>query len=176
MPDEAYVASYSRTRLILLGLASIGFVIGGLWMAGMLGEASVSRRMSPELAQVVGWVAVAFFGLCGAFILRQFFTAGEAFRIDAHGITHAQMVKQSFTWDEITKLQPVRMSNQPMVCYEVVQERIDQLTGLRAKLAAANRSMTGCSFALALSGTDARMEDLVAALERIAPRHLLVID
>ena len=99
--------------------------------------------------------------------------AGEAFRIDAQGITHAQMVKQSFAWDEIVALQPVRMGNQPMICYEVVQARLDQLGGLRAKLAAANRSMTGCSFALAISGTDARFDDVLAALEAFAPEHLL---
>ncbi|MEL1250483.1 STM3941 family protein [Aurantiacibacter gilvus] len=174
MAGEAYVANYSRGRLVLLGLASLGFVIGGLWMAGLFGEVPASRRLGPEMTQVVGWIAVLFFGLCGFVIVRQFMRGGVAFRIDASGIEHAQAVRQTFTWDEITRLQPVRMGNQPMVCYEVVQERIDQMTGIRAKLASANRSMTGCSFALAMSGTDAKMEEVVAALEQFAPDHLLV--
>lgn len=174
MSSEAYVANYSRLRLVLLGLGALLFVVGGLWMAGMFGEVPVTRRLSPGATQFIGWIAVAFFGLCFAFIGWQLKNAGEAFRIDATGITHAQVVKQSFTWDEITKLQPVRMGNQPMVCYDVVPHRLNHLTGLRAKLASANRSMTGCPFALALSGTDAKMEDLVAALEHFAPEHLLV--
>lgn len=176
MPAEAYVANYSRARLVLLGLGSLVFVIGGLWMAGLFGEVPTSRRLGPEMTQVVGWVAVLFFGFCGFIIVRQLLRAGVAFRIDADGITHAQAVRQSFTWDEITKLQPVSMGNQPMVCYEVVQERLDKMGGIRAKLAAANRSMTGCSFALAMSGTDAKMEEVVAALEHFAPDHLLVRD
>ena len=176
MTDEtdAYVANYSRTRLLLLGLGAVAFVVVGMWMAGLFGEPPASRRLSPEMTTLVGWFSIVFFGLCGVFIVRQFFTAGVAFRIDAQGITHAQVVKQSFGWDEITRLQPVKISNQPMVCYEVVPERLEQLTGLRAKLASANRSMTGCSFALALSGTDAKMDDVVAALEHFAPRRLLV--
>lgn len=173
---QAYVANYSRMRLVLLGLASVGFVIGGLWMAGLFGEVPASRRLGPEMTQLVGWVAVVFFGFCGFVIVRQFLRAGEAFRIDAGGITHGQAVRQSFTWNEITKLQPVRMGNQQMVCYEVVQHRLDQIGGIRAKLAAANRKMTGCSFALALSGTDAKMDQVVDALERFAPQHLLVIE
>ena len=176
MPAEAYVANYSRARLVLLGLGSLVFVIGGLWMAGLFGEVPASRRLGPEMTQVVGWIAVVFFGFCGFIIVRQLLRAGVAFRIDADGITHAQAVRQSFTWDEITKLQPVSMGNQPMVCYEVVQERLDKMGGIRAKLAAANRSMTGCSFALAMSGTDAKMEEVVAALEHFAPDHLLVRD
>ena len=176
MPAEAYVANYSRARLVLLGLGSLVFVIGGLWMAGLFGEVPTSRRLGPEMTQVVGWVAVLFFGFCGFIIVRQLLRAGVAFRIDADGITHAQAVRQSFTWDEITKLQPVSMGNQPMVCYEVVQERLDKMGGIRAKLAAANRSMTGCSFALAMSGTDAKIEEVVAALEHFAPDHLLVRD
>ena len=176
MPAEAYVANYSRVRLVLLGLGSLVFVIGGLWMAGLFGEVPASRRLGPEMTQVVGWIAVVFFGFCGFIIVRQLLRAGVAFRIDADGITHAQAVRQSFTWDEITKLQPVSMGNQPMVCYEVVQERLDKMGGIRAKLAAANRSMTGCSFALAMSGTDAKMEEVVAALEHFAPDHLLVRD
>ncbi|MCB2067076.1 MAG: hypothetical protein KDE15_10610 [Erythrobacter sp.] len=171
--SQPYVARDSRWRLVQLALGAAGFVVAGLWMAGLFGAPPSPGRWSPEKVMLVGWAGVLFFGLMLFVIVQRLRRAGEAFRIDAQGITHAQMVKQSFAWDEIVALQPVRMGNQPMICYEVVQARLDQLGGLRAKLAAANRSMTGCSFALAISGTDARFDDVLAALEAFAPEHLL---
>ncbi len=176
MAEEAFVAQNSRWRLVLLALGSAGFVVVGAWMVGLFGDAPSFRRMSTEMGVIVGWLCIVFFGFCGFVALRLFMHAGEAFRIDADGITQGQMVKAAFRWDEITDIRPMKISGQPMVCYEVVQERLDAIGGLRARLAAANRSMTSCSFALTISGTDAKMPEVIAAIERFAPSRLLVGD
>ena len=172
MTTQAYVAHDSRIRLVFLGLGSIGFVAIGLWMAGMFGEPPVGRR-SPEMVRFIGWAAVVLFGFFAFVIAQRLRRVGEAFRIDADGITHAQMVKQRFSWEEITAIQPVKISGQPMIAYDVVEERIVQMGGLRARLASANRSMTGCAFSLAFAGTDAKMPEVIAAIEHFAPEHLL---
>ena len=174
MSDDHYIARDSRWRLIVLLIASIGFVVAGLWMAGFLGEPPSSRRYSAGTAQIIGYASMALFGFLAFVIGKRLTNVGEAFRIDATGITHAQMVKQSFRWDEITQIFPVQISGQKMIAYDVVDERFAALSGLRGRLASANRSMTGCAFALAMSGTDAKFDEALAAVERFAPDRLLL--
>ena len=128
------------------------------------------------MTRTVGWIGLAFFGLMLILVLRRLQRVGIAFRIDANGIEHSQMVGQTFAWDEITMLAPIRISGQPMVCYDVVPERLADLGAWRARLASVNRSTTGCAFAMAMAGTDATMADVLAALQRFAPDRLLTFD
>ncbi|APE28533.1 STM3941 family protein [Aurantiacibacter gangjinensis] len=174
MQGDAYVARDSHWRLVILLFASIGFVVAGVWMAGLFGEPPAGRRWSPETVRIVGLASTALFGFFAFVIGKRLTNVGEAFRIDATGITHAQMVKQSFSWDEITQIFPVQISGQKMIAYDVVDERFAALSGLRGRLASANRSMTGCAFALAMSGTDAKFDEALAAVERFAPDRLLL--
>ncbi|QYJ06236.1 STM3941 family protein [Qipengyuania flava] len=176
MGDErdAFVARYSRWRLCLLLLLSLGFVVGGLWMLevfGELGEPSPRRPFGtlPRAAYpYVGALNVAFFGWAAIIALRRIFLRQDAVRISASGIWTGQHYSRAFAWDEVTTINPAP----PIIRFEVTEGVRKGLPVWLRAYGAINRSLMGSSFAISLGSLDANKDEMIDAIVRYAPPHL----
>lgn len=107
----------SKTKIVLLLLGSIAFVIVG--MLFMLDPETfiTSRLRSPEVIRIVGIVAVAFFGLCLILIVRKLFDNGVGLTIDQNGITdnsssiHLGLIE----WDDILEIETIQIASTKML-------------------------------------------------------------
>ena len=64
--DQSIVIRNSRWKPLLMGLVSLAFVLGGLWM--------MSSSQSSKVSYYEGLAALIFFGLCLLVFLFQMFT------------------------------------------------------------------------------------------------------
>ena len=92
---DDFVAYPSRPRIALLALGSVAFVAGGLWMGGVFGAPPSSSRYPPQVVFAIGWLAVAFFGLCGVIWVKRLFDGREQLRIGPAGIRSAKWSDQT---------------------------------------------------------------------------------
>lgn len=165
---KEFRAYYSRWRMGLLVLAALGFVLVGLWMAGVLGEgpdpSSGSRRISPELVPYVGWLCVIFFGMCLLVIARRFFDDSAQVEIGRAGIRVAQWSDATIPWSEIRRVSVWSYQRQRNIILHLHRPETFPGRGIAAKLSRANRMLTGGDIALNLVGTDGRFDDAMAAI------------
>lgn len=100
--DQPIVIRNSKWKLFLMGLASLVFVLGGLWMM----NSSQSSTVYYE-----GLVALIFFGLGLLVFLFQMFTASLLLKIDGEGIHCFYPFWRPLTlrWEEISSIYPIKM-------------------------------------------------------------------
>jgi hypothetical protein len=136
------------------------FVVGGAWIAGLLGS---SPR--PGVAWV-GWVSMAFFGLCGVLIFRRMFDRDVQLRISPRGIMFKPWSDQTVPWTEITDIGTWELSGQRSIILKLADpSRFPSSTTL-GMLAGANRALTGGDIPIQLNGTDGKVDDALAAINR----------
>ena len=77
----------SKTKILLLLIAAIGFVVlGVVFVLNPEGfESSIFRN--PVVIRMVGIASTIFFGLCSLFIIKKFFDKKVGLTIDQDGIT-----------------------------------------------------------------------------------------
>jgi hypothetical protein len=100
--DQPIVIRNSKWKLLLMGLVSLAFVLGGLWM--------MSSSQSSKV-YYVGLAALIFFGLCLLVFLFQMFTASLLLTIDDEGIHSFYPFWRPLTirWEEIYSIYPIKM-------------------------------------------------------------------
>lgn len=160
-----FVAYAWRWRLALLTLLSVGFVILGLWMAGVLGEPPHSRRYPETLVIVIGWVSVVFFGLCGIMISLKLFDADEELRVGTLGIRWKSWSDQTIPWSEITGVTTWSFRGQNSIVLHLRDRARFPGKGLLAPLAGANRLLTGGDVSISMTGTDRSFAEALSAIE-----------
>lgn len=79
--------SLSKTKIGLLFLGAIGFVILGMLFFKNPEQWISLKSKSPEIIRLVGLVSIIFFGLCGFFLGRKLFDKQAGLVIDNNGIT-----------------------------------------------------------------------------------------
>lgn len=161
-----FVAYPSRGRIALLVLAAFGFVLIGLWMAGMFGPVPASRRYSPETTVAIGWVCAVFFGACAVGWGRRLFESGEQLRIGPAGIRWARWSEQTNPWAEIRDVTVWKYRRQRAIVLHLRDPAPFPGKGMAAALVGANRRMTGGDIAISLNGTDRSFAQAIAAFAR----------
>lgn len=87
--NKEVIIPLSKTKISLLFIGSIAFVIFGLWFLNdpeKFANGSYRPRSS-EFTQIIGIVAVIFFGICGIFAFKKLFDKKNGLVIDDNGIT-----------------------------------------------------------------------------------------
>lgn len=110
--DREFHASRTTTGLLVLG--SVAFVAAGLWFAGVFGDPPRPLRIPEPAVTTIGWVAIVFFGLCGAYLVWRLASPKPAvvLREDVL-IDNASLASAgSIPWVEITGSQVVELMGQ----------------------------------------------------------------
>lgn len=173
---KEFRAFYSRWRMGLLMLAGLGFVVAGLWMAGVIGEGpdpnGGSRRIPPELVPYVGWLCVIFFGMCLLVIARRFFDDSAQVEIGRAGILSAQWSDATIPWSEIRRVSVWSYQRQRHIILHLHRPEAFPGRGIAAKLSRANRMLTGGDIALNLVGTNGSFDDAMDAIAHFGGHRL----
>lgn len=156
--------------------ACLGFVVGGLWMAGMIGDGSDpskgSGRVPPELLPYVGWLSVIFFGAILPLTAKRFFNDDAQVAIGRAGIRVAQWSDTTIPWSEIQRVSVWSYQRQRHIILHLHRPKAFPERGIAAKLSRANRMLTGGDIAITLVGTDGSFDDAMAAIAHFGGRAL----
>jgi hypothetical protein len=161
-----FVAYNSRWRVALIVLGAVGFVALGLWMVGAFGEVSPSRRYSVPVTFVIGWLCISFFSLCAVAGAKKFFDDGAQLQIGPLGIRSAPWSDQLIPWSEITDVTTWSHKGQKAIILHLNNPARFPGRGLAAKLAGANRMLTGGDISISLTGTNRDHNDALSAIAR----------
>jgi hypothetical protein len=165
---KEFRAHYSRWRMALLLAGCLGFIVAGLWMAGVLGEGpdpnGGSRRIPPELVPYVGWLCVIFFGACLPIIAKRLFEQDAQVEIGRVGIRVRQWSEAVIPWDEISGVSVWSYQRQRHIMLNLHRPEAFPGRGIAAKLSRANRMLTGGDIAINLVGTDGKFDDAMEAI------------
>ena len=105
---------YGKSQSVKLFLGSLIFVIAGYFM---ITNPSDNGRYSAFHIQIIGFVAVAFFGLGIYASIRMFFEKSPALAFDWEGIKYdVKKGKHSFiSWNEIESFSEIKIHGQKMI-------------------------------------------------------------
>lgn len=177
---DEFRAYYSRWRVALLFLLCLGFVILGLWMAGVIGEPpdpeNWSRRrrgFPPEALPYVGWVSVVFFGIGLPVIAKRFFDHDVQLNIGNAGIRWSQWSDTTIPWTEINRVSVWSYQRQKHIILHLHRPNAFPGRGIAARMAGANRMLTGGDIGIAIAGTDRSFDEAMAAIEHFGGDALL---
>ena len=159
-----FVAYNSRWRVALLVLGSIAFVALGLWMVGAFGYVPSSRRYSTSVTFILGWCCVLFFGLCGIAALKRLFDNKVQLQIGHSGIRWCPWSDHLIPWSEIIDVTTWSHQRQKIIILHLKDSALFPGRGLAAKLARANRMLTGGHISISLTGTDRSYDDAMSAI------------
>jgi hypothetical protein len=159
-----FVAYNSRWRVALMFLGTVGFVALGMWMVGAFGEVPSSRRHSASFTIGIGWLCILFFGLCGVAIVKKFFDDRAQLQIGPSGIRWQPWSDHLIPWSEITDVTTWSYKHQKAIILHLNNPDRFPGRGLTAKLAGANRMLTGGDISISLTGTNRSHEDAMAAI------------
>ena len=100
--DQSIIIRTSKWKVLLMGLASLAFVLGGFWM--------MSSSQSP-IIYYEGLATQIFFGLGVLVFLFQLFTPSLLLAIDDEGIHSFYPFWRPLTiqWEEISSIYPIKM-------------------------------------------------------------------
>jgi hypothetical protein len=167
---DDFVAYPSRSRVAVLALGSAVFVAGGMWMGGAFGPPPSSSRYSPEFEFVLGWLSVAFFGLCGVVWVKRLFDGREQLRIGSAGIRVAQWSDQTIPWSEIADVTTWSYRRQKSIVLHLRDRSRFPGHGIAAMFASFNRNLTGGDVTISLVGMDRSTEDALSSIDRSRSR------
>lgn len=153
-----FTAKPSVGQMLLLLLGAIGFVLLGLWIAGLLGEAPGSGM------EWVGWLSILFFGPCGAVIALRLFDRDDQVRISSLGIFSKRWSADTIPWSEITNVSVWEHQGQKFIILKLRDPAKFPSNTMMGKLASANRAMTGGDISVTLLGTDGKFDDAMATI------------
>jgi hypothetical protein len=156
----------SRLRTALLCVAALAFVVGGLWMAGVLGQPPRIFRGGPRsVLAAVGWVSVVVFGLALAVLLGRLVRPRPALVLDEQGFTDTASPSGAgrVAWTEVIGVGTTGAGQQRLLVVDVSDERalLERLPTGRRRLTAASRAMTGHPVNIPLAGLSVGKTELL---------------
>lgn len=116
--NEEIKISPSKRKMILLGLGSLLFVIGGIFIIYVNYNSNINSDNTKAL--ILGGSSIIFFGLGLLISLKKLFSSKPAFIINSRGITDNTTITNVgfIPWKDIVDLQPIKIaSNDFLVIY-----------------------------------------------------------
>lgn len=159
-PPLPLVIRSSRGKLLLLLLAALAFVAGGLFILahGRPGEAWV------------GWAGIVFFGACAAVFVRQLLDARPRLVIDDIGILDRTLGVGLIPWQDIAGAYLRSLQGNHFICLELR----DPAPWL-AKLSAVQRAMTAANEALGFTPLSLNLAGVAADPRQVLELILKVL-
>jgi hypothetical protein len=158
------VIYHSRTRLLLLSIGALLFVILGLLLA----------RSSDLGIIAVGWASIAFFGGCLVYIVSRLAISKPAIVISAQGIhDHASGVGVGLVkWSEIREIRAMTFLNKDFLGIFVSDPEavIRRQSFLRRSAVRSNLWLVGTPITIPRIGIPMNLEELQALIESRRPQ------
>lgn len=169
--NEPIEIPISKTKLAILVVGALAFIIAGLFVA-LEPSDFVSRIFSNEkLIRIAGIASVGFFGICFFWILRKFFDDKIGLRIDETGIidNSSGVSIGLIEWDDIIGVGTYQVSSTKFVVLNTDQPKkyIEKASNkLMKKAMQANNKMCGSPLTInsnALKISRQELEQLILA-------------
>ncbi len=98
-PDDRVVIYPSRSKMLLILLGSIAFVVAGIW----IGTSHMGQELPVWKVIIASYIGVPFFGFCGFYAAYRLAIRRPALEIDSTGITDAASAlgARRLSWDEV---------------------------------------------------------------------------
>ena len=140
------VLSPSRLRYVLLLAGALVFVALGVWLL--------------DDHPVIGYVNIAFFGLCAVVFLVQLHPKSSFLQVTAKGFRFSALFRQHFvSWGDVTSFKTCRIGLNTMVGWNYTHT-----FSLHQRMRAANMALSGVE--AALPNTYGMKPELLELLER----------
>lgn len=103
----------SRTKMLLVLLGAIAFVVAGVWIA----SPAIARLVLPWELFIASYVGVPFFGACGLYAAYRLVRRRPALEIDSTGIsdTASALGVGYLGWDEVGRVVLYKIQGQSML-------------------------------------------------------------
>jgi hypothetical protein len=159
----AFIAKHVIWKLLLLGMAALGFVTAG-WMAasGRIGDAPAW----------FGWVSILFFGPCALVIFKLVFDRRPQIIIDTQGICYRRWSDDVILWDDISRLHFFSVGRNDMMGISLIDDTKYPGRGSLKWFAPLNRGLGFEGINVALTGMDKSMAQLAVGVAHFAPAHV----
>ncbi|WP_179337641.1 STM3941 family protein [Winogradskyella ludwigii] len=108
---EDIIIRFSKTKLVLMLIGCLAFIVGGIYMI-IDPNKSTNSRYSEEFLFFIGLLSILFFGLCLIFIAKKVFTRKAGLIINDKGIidnsngTSIGLIE----WNDITGVETIKVS------------------------------------------------------------------
>tara|TARA_Y100000385_G_C12798223_1_gene510644 strand:- start:83 stop:646 length:564 start_codon:yes stop_codon:yes gene_type:complete len=144
----------SRKKIILLLLASIGFISGGIWM--VINPENAGRYFNPitkrffylnsESIQVIGIVGILFFGAAVIYGIKKLFDKKIGLILDSNGITDNSNASSIglIEWNDILDIRTKQVMSTKFLLIDIVnpEKYIGKAkNGIQSRLMKANMNM-----------------------------------
>jgi hypothetical protein len=172
MPFEAHLDRKKVARLVAI---SVAFVCGGLWMVGGFGPVESAHGWSSGTLRVLGWFAIAFFGLGVAMTVPRLFQSGVEVRVDAEGVYGRRYAKQVIPWsviERITMVDAGRIQTARLFLRDADSYQPDGVAGWIRRLTRGLGTKTFGDAEVSLQGTDGNLAEMRTAFDYFAPGKL----
>jgi hypothetical protein len=145
---EKLIIKNSRWKYVLMLVASIGFVVAGIWMV---------IRGKP-----FGWVGVVFFGSGIPIFVWQLADSRPRLVVDERGVLDRTLGVGLIVWGDIEAAYVRSINGNDFICLELRnrEQYWRKLSKVKRAMAAANRSLGFTDFNLNLSGVDVNTDEL----------------
>jgi hypothetical protein len=160
----SFVAHNSRWRIALLTLCCLGFVVGGLWMAGVLGDAPQSDRYPAFVFIGFGWLNVVIFGTCAGYGVKSFFDGAAQLEIGPAGIRWVPWSRDLIPWSQIKDVTTWSHKQQKYIVLHLDDPGRFPGRGLAGKSVRVDKMMTGGDIAFSMAPTDRSYSEAIAAI------------
>jgi hypothetical protein len=164
---QALAIGPSRGKAVLMLLASLAFVAGGIFILVAARADERPRRGVP--AAVAGWGAIVFFGGCAMVGVWQLVDSRPRLVIDEQGITDRTLRCGRIPWREIVDARVNVVHGQPFICLELRNEEpfLRKLSPAGRALLKANRALGFSALNINLGGLDADPHEVYELVLRL---------
>jgi hypothetical protein len=162
----------SKDKLGLLLIASIAFVVGGIWIWSI---ADAQTRENPLYLKSVAVACASFFGLAGIFYCIKLFDGRPGLIIDGIGIVDnsSAVAAGRILWDEIIGLRVTGIAGQRFLTIDVIepQKYVERCGFFQRMLNAANAELLGSPISISPNALNVNFDELVRMLTEAFERH-----
>jgi hypothetical protein len=138
-----------------------------LTLSGVMVAASgglVIGHWVPPLTELVGWIGILFFGLCGGWILSKLFSHRISLIIDRDGLldNSSALPAGRIPWDQIARIGITKVESQRFLGIDVRDRTLlaTPTSGLRRWAEDFNAAVAGYPFGIPATTIDRTLEEL----------------
>ncbi|MCX4191129.1 STM3941 family protein [Methylophaga sp. OBS1] len=169
--EDEIVIALSKFKIILMIAGSLAFVVGGLWLTTLDSEQIESSRKysNPQIAHAVGYICMAFFGLCAAYGITKLFDSKPGLIFNHKGITDnsSGVAAGLIPWAEISGFSEYQIQRQKMLIIHVQDPKkyVDRGGAMKRALNNANMKMVGSPIAISSNSLKISYSKLLELVE-----------
>jgi len=162
---DEIVIKLSKTKIILLTLGALGFVVTGLWL---LTIADIQTRFNPIVVKGASITSIAFFGLCGVYGLIKLFDNKPGLTINQDGLldNSSAVSGHLIKWTDITSFEigQVKSTRFLLIFVNNPQDFLDKANSFKRFWMRMNDKMYGTPLSISSNSLQCDFDELVETI------------